>query len=164
MELVSGREWHDRARELHDGNWQLVDLTAIDRLRLIESDPRFEVVVQLVNHETKERMTLHVTAEGEPPTVASVTPIWPGANFFEREVYDLMGIVFDGHPNLIRIMLPEDWEGHPLRKDYGVGKVPIDFVPQPLIQIDAPGQSPRNDEAAIRLDRLGQAVVEGDQP
>ncbi len=63
--------------------------------------------------------------DGDP--VPSVVPIWPTADWHEREVYDLMGIVFEGHPNLVRILMPEDWEGHPLRKDYPIGGEPVRF-------------------------------------
>ena len=68
-----------------------------------------------------------VGVDGEPPAVPSVTGIWPGANWFEREAYDMFGIVFEGHPNLTRILMPDEWEGHPLRKDYSVGKVPVEY-------------------------------------
>jgi NADH:ubiquinone oxidoreductase subunit C len=107
---------------------------------------------------------IHVTADGDPPTVPSVTALWPTANFMERETFDMFGISFDGHPNLTRILMPDEWEGHPLRKDYGVGKVPVEFIPQPLIQIDSPGQSPKSGSSGSQLDRLGQALVEGDAP
>jgi NADH-quinone oxidoreductase subunit C len=158
---VTASEWAARAEQLKSEGWQLIDLTGLDRLRLTPADPRFEVVVQLLNHESKERRTVHVTAEGEPPSVPSVTGIWPTANFMERETFDMYGITFEGHPNLTRILMPDAWEGHPLRKDYGVGKVPVEFIPQPLIQIDSPGQSSKH---GAQLDRLGQVLIEGDSP
>jgi len=154
VELRAG-EWAERARALKDEGWWLADLCALDRLHL-GFDVRFGVVVQLLHRDRRERQTLHVAAEGEPPTVPSVTPLWPSANFMEREAFDLMGIVFEGHPNLTRIMMPDAWEGHPLRKDYGVGKVAIDFLPQPFLQIQTPGQSPKSGEALQDVDELGQ--------
>lgn len=156
MTTIAAGSWSDRARELASEGWWLADLCGLDRLGL-GGEPRFEVVVQLVHHTRKERMTVHVAAEGEPPSVPSVSEVWPTADFMEREAYDLMGIVFEGHPNLTRILLPDEWEGHPLRKDYGVGKVPVEFVPQPFLQIDPPGQSPRSEQAGRDVDRLGQA-------
>jgi len=68
----------------------------------------------------KERIRLRVLLDEAEPSVDSITPVWPGANFFEREVFDLFGIRFAGHPDLRRIMMPDDWKGHPLRKDYPV--------------------------------------------
>jgi NADH-quinone oxidoreductase subunit C len=67
------------------------------------------------------------TAPRQEPTVDSLVPVWPGANFPEREAYDMFGIVFEGHPDLTRILMPDEWEGHPLRKDFGVGLVPVQF-------------------------------------
>lgn len=153
---LSAEEWSERASSLKEEGWWLADLTALDRLGTIGGDHRFDVVVQLLHHDRKERWTIHVAAGGDPPEVPSVVALWPGANFMEREVFDLFGVRFEGHPNLRRIMMPDEWEGHPLRKDYGVGKVPIQFREQPFIQLDAPGQSPKVSEAGVRVDELGQ--------
>ncbi|MDQ4145323.1 MAG: NADH-quinone oxidoreductase subunit C [Actinomycetota bacterium] len=141
---------------MRDEGWRLTDLCGVDRLGL-GGPARFEVVCQFVHMEDMGRMSLHVMAEGEPPTLPSVTPVWPVANFMEREAFDMFGIHFDGHPNLTRILMPDEWEGHPLRKDYSVGKVPVDFAPQPFLQIDAPGQVPDSIEAGREVDELGQA-------
>jgi len=93
----------------------LSDITAVD---LYPNEPRFEVVYHLLSLENAERLRLKVRVGGENPRVDSLVPVYPSANAFEREVFDLFGIQFAGHPYLRRILLPEDWEGHPLRKDY----------------------------------------------
>ena len=95
----------------------LSDLTALD---WYPAEPRFEVVYHLFSTSKKERVRLKVRLDGSSPAIESVTSVWPAANHYEREVFDLFGIRFTGHPNLKRIMLPDDWEGHPLRKDYPV--------------------------------------------
>lgn len=95
----------------------LADLTCVD---WYPSDPRFEVVYHLFSTSTKKRVRLKVKLPGSDASVDSLVPLWAGASFFEREVFDLFGIRFDGHPNLKRIMMPEGWDGHPLRKDYPV--------------------------------------------
>jgi len=95
----------------------LSDLTCVD---WYPSEPRFEVVYHLLSIPKKERVRLKVRLDSASPAVESVTSVWSGANFFEREVFDLFGIRFTGHPYLRRILMPEDWEGHPLRKDYPV--------------------------------------------
>jgi len=95
----------------------LCDLTAVD---WYPSEPRFEVVYHLLSIPGKERVRLKAKLDGSSPAIESVTSVWPSANFFEREVFDLFGVRFTGHPNLRRIMMPDDWEGHPLRKDYPV--------------------------------------------
>jgi len=93
----------------------LSDLTALDHY---PNEPRFEVVYHLFSIENSSRLRLKVPLGGADPKVDSLVPVWPAANAFEREVFDLFGIRFEGHPDLRRILLPEDWEGHPLRKDY----------------------------------------------
>jgi NADH-quinone oxidoreductase subunit C len=95
----------------------LSDVTCVD---WYPSEPRFEVVYHLLSIPKKERVRLKVRLNSSSPTVDSITSVWLGANYFEREVYDLFGVRFAGHPYLRRIMMPEDWEGHPLRKDYPV--------------------------------------------
>jgi len=96
----------------------LADVTALD---LYPQEPRFELVYHLLSLETGQRLRLKVRVRGENPRFITATPVWPSANAFEREVFDLFGIVFDGHPFLRRLLLPEEWEGHPLRKDYPTG-------------------------------------------
>jgi NADH-quinone oxidoreductase subunit C len=95
----------------------LADVTCVD---WFPSEPRFEVVYHLLSIPKKERVRLKVRLAGSSPAVDSVTPVWPSANYFEREVFDLFGVRFAGHPYLRRLLMPEDWEGHPLRKDYPV--------------------------------------------
>jgi len=95
----------------------LSDVTCVD---WYPSEPRFEVVYHLLSIPKKERVRLKVRLNSSSPSIDSLTPIWAGANYFEREVFDLFGVRFAGHPYLRRIMMPEDWEGHPLRKDYPV--------------------------------------------
>jgi len=95
----------------------LSDLTCVD---WYPSEPRFEVVYHLLSITKKERVRLKARLDGSSPALESVTSVWPSANFYEREVFDLFGVRFTGHPNLKRVMMPDDWEGHPLRKDYPV--------------------------------------------
>lgn len=95
----------------------LSDITCVD---WYPADPRFEVIYHLLSIPKKERVRLKVRLNNDSPVVESLTSMWPGANFFEREVFDLFGIRFSGHPYLRRILMPEDWEGYPLRKDYPV--------------------------------------------
>jgi len=93
------------------------DMTAVD---WFPRSPRFQLSYHILSHALKERIRLCVLVDEPDPAVDSITPVWPGANFFEREVFDLFGINFSGHPDQRRIMLPDDWKGHPLRKDYPV--------------------------------------------
>ena len=93
------------------------DMTAVD---WFPASPRFQLSYHILSHTYKEYIRLRVMLEGESPSIATITPVWPSANFYEREVFDLFGIRFEGHPNLRRILMPDDWQGHPLRKDYPV--------------------------------------------
>lgn len=95
----------------------LVDIVGVDYL---SREPRYEVVYHLVSIGRNQRLRLKVRIPSGDPHLASVTGVWPGAGFLEREVWDLFGIVFDGHGDLRRLLTPDDWEGHPLRKDYPV--------------------------------------------
>jgi NADH-quinone oxidoreductase subunit C len=95
----------------------LADVTCVD---WVPSEPRFEVVYHLLSIPRKQRVRLKVRLAGDDARLESVTSVWPAANYFEREVFDLFGVHFDGHPYLRRIMMPDDWQGHPLRKDYPV--------------------------------------------
>lgn len=95
----------------------LADLTAVDWL---PREPRFEVVYHLVSIEHRGRLRLKVPVSDVSPSLPTIADVWPAAGWMEREVWDLFGIVFDGHPDLRRLIMPEDWEGHPLRKDYPV--------------------------------------------
>jgi NADH-quinone oxidoreductase subunit C len=105
------------AGEASLGFTYLSDITTVDRFPL---EPRFEVNYHLVSLGRRDRLRLKVRIQGADPVVASVTSIWPTANWHERENFDLFGIRFEGHPNLSRILMPDDWEGFPLRKDYPV--------------------------------------------
>lgn len=98
--------------------WNFDFLAALSGVDWIGRSPRFEVVYQLRSLPQNLRLSLKVAVPDETLTVPSVTGVWKGADWLEREVYDLYGIVFDEHPNLRRIMMPDDWEGHPYRKDY----------------------------------------------
>ena len=104
----------ERCRDGADLQFNLLsDATCVDRF---PSEPRFELNYQLVSIPRR----LRVRVPGSDPVVDSLCPVWPGANWLEREIFDLFGIRFTGHPDLRRILLPEDWEGHPLRRDYPV--------------------------------------------
>ena len=136
---VSKDAWLDTVRGLRDeGFTMLVDLTAVDYLtngtRVLPDDvepERFEVVASLLNMNDRMRVRLRAQVPASDPTIASLFPVHPGVEALEREVYDMFGITFDGHPDLTRILMPEDWEGHPLRKDYAMGRIPVQFKAAP---------------------------------
>jgi NADH-quinone oxidoreductase subunit C len=95
----------------------LEDVTAVDWL---PAEPRYQVSYHIVSHTLKERVRLRIFVDSEAGGADSIVPVWPSADFYEREVFDLFGIRFHGHPNLRRIMMPDEFEGHPLRKDFPV--------------------------------------------
>jgi NADH-quinone oxidoreductase subunit C len=95
----------------------LSDITAVDRFPM---EPRFELNYHLLSIPLRHTVRLRAKVPGTNPVIATVTPVWPTANWHEREIFDLFGVRFDGHPDLRRILMPDDWEGYPLRKDYPV--------------------------------------------
>ena len=115
-----------------------VDLCVVDYLHYADrwlpegvDATRFEVVVNLLSLSKKQRARVRVQAGDGPPEVDSLFSLFPGTEAMEREAFDLFGVLFTGHPELTRILMPEEWEGHPLRKDYGVGNVPVQFKEAP---------------------------------
>jgi NADH-quinone oxidoreductase subunit C len=109
----------------------LSDATSVDRFPI---EPRFELNYHLTSipNPNKVKLRLRTRVSGADPAVDSLTPVWPGAGWMEREIFDLMGIRFNGHTDLRRILLPADWEGHPLRRDYpteGFRDVPSTYIP-----------------------------------
>jgi len=124
-----------RALRDDDGYLMCLDVTAVDYLAYEGDrhlpdgvDPeRFEVVVILLSHAARERLRIRVQVPETDATCPSLFEVHPGTEAMEREVFDMFGIRFDGHPDLTRILMPEDWEGHPLRKDESVGQIPVQF-------------------------------------
>ena len=118
---VAREDWIAVARALHDrpelAFSVLVDVIGVERL---PAEPRFDVVYHLLAPSRPARLRVKVPLPAGDARIPTVQGIWPGANWLERETWDLMGIVFDGHQDLRRLLTPEDWEGHPLRKDYPV--------------------------------------------
>lgn len=118
-----------------EGWLMCLDVTAVDHLTyeaprgLPEGvvPERFEVVVTLISHAAHERLRIRVQVPSDDPTVPSLFEVHPGTEALEREVFDMFGIAFEGHPDLTRILMPEDWDGHPLRKDFAVGRIPVQF-------------------------------------
>jgi NADH-quinone oxidoreductase subunit C len=115
-----------------------VDVTATDHLldgeRYVPAGvevERYEVVANFLSHVRNRRLRVICAVPASAPSVPSLTPVYPGANFPERETFDLYGIEFEGHPDLTRILMPDDWDGHPLRKDYPSARVPVTFKGDP---------------------------------
>jgi NADH-quinone oxidoreductase subunit C len=121
-----------------DGYTMCADVTAVDYLAHPDralpdgvAPARFEVVVNMLDIGAGRRIRLRVQVPDEDATVPSLFDIHPGTEAMEREVYDMFGITFADHPDMTRILMPEDWEGHPLRKDYAVGTIPVQFKDTP---------------------------------
>jgi NADH:ubiquinone oxidoreductase subunit C len=132
--------WHDLAVHLRDEQQfsQCVDVTAVDHLvdgaRAVPDGvtaARFDVVANFLSHARNRRIRVIAPISADEPSVASLVDLYPGVNFAEREVFDLYGIEFTGHPDLTRILMPDDWVGYPLRKDDSPARVPVTFKGDP---------------------------------
>jgi NADH-quinone oxidoreductase subunit C len=126
--VVEPKSWHDVARFLRDDSTtdlsMFIDITVVD---YPERDARFEVVMHLYSLHKGHRIRLKASVTEEHPSIASITDLWLGANWFEREAWDMFGVRFEGHPDLRRILMYDEFEGHPLRKDYAAQRT------QPLV-------------------------------
>ncbi len=135
--VVDRKAMHDVAQFLRDdpamGFNFLMDLTAVD---YPQDEQRFEVVYHFYSLEHNHRVRIKARVAESDPTIASLTDLWPGANWYEREVWDMFGVKFEGHPNLKRILMYEEFIGHPLRKDYPITKR------QPLVPTRPDAPSP----------------------
>jgi NADH-quinone oxidoreductase subunit C len=132
--------WHDVAAFLRDEQQftMCLDVTAVDHLLdgVRHCPPgvvgeRFEIVANFISHPRNRRVRVIGQVPAADPTLASIADLYPGMNFGEREVYDMFGITFEGHPDLTRILMPDDWDGHPLRKDFPTARVPVTFKGDP---------------------------------
>ena len=137
--FCSTANYHGVVAGLRDEGFDLLsDLCAVDylshpgrRLPTGISPERFEIAVVLTSVAKRSKVRVRVQVPEKDPVVDSLWDLYPGAEAMEREAFDMMGIAFTGHPDLTRILMPEDWEGHPLRKDYSVGRVPVQFKEAP---------------------------------
>ena len=126
-------EYKKLVESLHSENYEMmVDLTVVDWFR--KKEPRFEVVVQFLSISKNQRKTIKVFVDDKDLSIPSITDVYPSANFYEREAFDMFGINFLEHPDLTRILMPDDWNGHPLRKNYGSGRIPVQFKNAPKVE------------------------------
>jgi NADH-quinone oxidoreductase subunit C len=137
---VSRTTWHDVAAHLRaeERFTQCVDVTAVDHSADAErlviegvAPERFEVVANFLSHPRNRRIRVICEVPESDPRVPSIADVYPGVNFAEREVFDMFGIEFEGHPDLTRILMPDDWEGYPLRKDDHPARIPVTFKGDP---------------------------------
>ena len=132
VQEIEINEYHEYVKSLFDEGYEMmVDLTAVVWFR--KKEPRFEIIVNLLSLSKNLRKTIKVQVQDDTLTIPSITDIYPAANFYEREVFDMFGIIFENHPELTRILMPDDWIGHPLRKDYGSGRIPVQFKNAPSV-------------------------------
>ena len=132
--------YHQLIQDLRtNGYWMCLDVCVVDYLYHRERHvaagivpERFEVVVHLMNFERAQRVRVRVQVSEKDPKIDSIMDIHPGAETPEREAFDMFGIEFVNHPDLTRILMPPEWVGHPLRKDYNIGRVPVQFKGDPL--------------------------------
>jgi NADH-quinone oxidoreductase subunit C len=137
--LVTREAYVKIVKALLDESFEVcADLTAVDYLLMPQrqvgagiAPERFEVVVNLLSLEKRERIRLRIQVPEDDAAVDSRFEIHPGTEAFEREVFDMFGIRFNAHPDLTRILMPEDWDGHPLRKDYATARIPVQFKGSP---------------------------------
>ncbi len=136
VDYVTREEYYGSVERLRDEGFETcADLTVVDYLdfepeRTLPSGlvgERFELVVSFLSVQRRERRRLRVQVPESDLSVSSIFQLYPGVEAMEREAYDMFGVIFEGHPDLSRILMPEGWEGHPLRKDYSVGRVPVQF-------------------------------------
>ena len=137
---VPREQWHDVAAFLRDEQQftQCVDVAGVDQLvapaRALPANvaaERFEVVANFLSHPRNRRIRVIAQVPFDDPTIASIVDLYPGVSFAERETFDLFGVEFEGHPDLVRILMPDDWIGHPLRKDDAPARVPVTFKGDP---------------------------------
>jgi NADH-quinone oxidoreductase subunit C len=133
-------EYLELVRQLkEDGYISCVDVTAVDFLTYQAPrhlpdgvvGQRYEVVAGFLSHRDGTRIRLRIQVPADDPTCPSLWPVHAGTEALEREIFDMFGITFDGHPDMTRILMPESWQGHPLRKDYPVGRIPVQFKAAP---------------------------------
>ena len=136
MRFFSREQYFDAIAALKaEGFNMCIDVTAVDYLRAQDkrvlpeaiAEERFEVVVNLLSFAEHRRVRVRVQVPESDPSIRSLYDLYPGSDAMEREAYDMFGIRFEGHPDLTRILMPEDWEGHPLRKDFAQGRIPVQF-------------------------------------
>ena len=133
---VASDAWFDTAVELFADGWNMcVDVTAVDYLAFAGrrdlpagvTAERFEVVASFISHAKRDRIRARAQVPADDLSIASLYSLYPGTDYLEREIFDLFGITFTDHPDMSRILMPESWQGHPLRKDYAVGAIPVQF-------------------------------------